>query len=138
MVSKKTSSLKMNHNGFKVRGDLFALEFIGSLFYLYLIYLIGANVMPVSTLLSTGSASFWLAVLPAVAVVAGVALFFHSFTYLFGGYNKISTLKLATVAGFAFFALTIGVAGGYFVVALIGFILTEVAAYMVHVEKDKE
>ncbi len=138
MVSKKTSNLKINHSGFKVRGDLFALEFIGSLFYLYIIYLVGANVMPVSTLLSTGTASFWLAIIPAVAVVSGIALFFHSFTYIFGGYNKISPLKLATVAGFAFFALSIGIAGAYFVVVLIGFILTEISAYMVYEEKEKE
>jgi hypothetical protein len=86
--------------------------------------------MTVSTLLTTGDSTFWLGILPAIAVISGIALFFHSFTYLFGNPMKTSALKLATVAGFAFFALTIGVSGYYFVAALIGFILTEIAAYM--------
>ncbi len=106
---------------------IFASEFIGSLFYLYLVYLMAADKM-VSSIVFTGAGAFWLPLFVGVSIVAAIALFFTSFTYLSepkliaGEHTKNLGLKLAAVTGVTFFALTIGT--GYFVIALAGFILT--------------
>jgi len=108
---------------------VFALQFIGSLFYLYIIYLIGSDTMKLSSLITLGDASFWLPIIPAIAAISGIVLFLHSFTYIIGNPRKAPIMKLAAIAGFSFFALTIGLPT-YFAIAMVGFILTIIAAYM--------
>ncbi len=106
---------------------VFALELVGSLFFLYLVYLMAANLMPISIVFN-GTGAFWLPVFVGVSILASIALFIFSFSYL--GEPKIRAgirtknlgLSLAVVAGITFFALTIGTP--YFFVALGGFVLS--------------
>ena len=117
----------------KTNPGVFALEFVGSLFYLFLVYLMGLNKMPISVVFS-GTGSFWLPVFVGVSILAAIALFVFSFTYLgepkilAGERTKNMGLQLAMVLGITFFALTIGTQ--YFFVALIGFILALIGGIM--------
>ena len=105
----------------------FALEFVGSLFYLVLVYLMAIDKMAVSPVF-TNVGSFWLPVYVGIAMVAAIAMFFFSFTYLAdasilsGLHTKNFGLVLALASGITFLTLTVGSA--YFIVALVGFILS--------------
>ncbi|MCL5434720.1 MAG: hypothetical protein M1559_03365 [Candidatus Marsarchaeota archaeon] len=110
---------------------VFGLEFIGSIFYLILAYMIVADVMPVSVVF-TGSGAFWLPLFAGVAVVSAIGLFIFSFTYLSepaiisGEHTKNLGLDLAVITGVTFVAMTTGT--GYMVLAIGGFILSLVGA----------
>jgi len=111
----------------QTNGGVFALEFVGSLFYLVLVYLMAADVMPVGAVFG-GTGSFWLPVFAGISVVAAIALFVFSFTYLAepklisGEHTKNLGLYFAAATGITFFAMTLGTS--YFVLALAGFILS--------------
>ncbi|EET89765.1 MAG: hypothetical protein LVQ97_02440 [Candidatus Micrarchaeales archaeon] len=110
---------------------VFGLEFIGSIFYLILAYMIAADEMPVSVVF-TGSGAFWLPLFAGVAVVSAIGLFIFSFTYLSepaiisGEHTKNLGLDLAVITGVTFVAMTTGT--GYMVLAIGGFILSLVGA----------
>jgi hypothetical protein len=115
-------------NGSKnVNVGVFALEFIGSLFFLFLVYLMAVGKMTLNSVVFGGVGAFWLPLFAGASILASIALFFASFTYLSepkliaGEHTKNLGLKLAAVAGLTFFALTIGTP--YFIVALAGFLL---------------
>ncbi len=116
------------HSGNKnINVGVFALEFVGSLFYLFLVYLMASDVMPESTVFS-GVGAFWLPIFAGVSILAAIALFITSFTYLSepkiiaGEHTKNLGLKLAAVTGVTFFAMTVSTP--YFAVALVGFVLS--------------
>ena len=103
------------------------MEFIGSLFYLALVYLMAIDGMKASTVF-TGVGAFWLPVFVGVAVISAIALLFFSFSYitdsklLMGMHTKNLGLVLAVASGITFLTLTVGSA--YFLIALIGFLLS--------------
>ena len=113
--------------GKNINIGVFALELVGSLFFLFLVYLMAFRSMPIGPVFA-GTGTFWLPIFAGVSVLVAVAMFFFSLTYLSelkliaGEYTKNMGLKLAAVAGLTFFAITIGTQ--YFVVALAGFILS--------------
>ncbi len=116
----------MSHSGRNANAGVFALEFIGSLFYLFLVYLMAVDKMSVGPAF-TGTGTFWLPVFVGVSILSAIALFVVSFTYLSepkilaGWHTKHLGLKLAAVTGLTFFSITIGTP--YFIVALAGFVL---------------
>jgi hypothetical protein len=107
--------------GTRTNPAAFVLQFIGSIIYLALVYL-----------LSTGSVAFgqaitavWLPLLYAGAVVSSIILFIVSFTYLLqnAGHKFGMAAGCATVSGgFALIALSMG-STAYLVAAIIGFII---------------
>ncbi|MCL5007471.1 MAG: hypothetical protein M1164_02210 [Candidatus Marsarchaeota archaeon] len=105
----------------------FALEFVGSLFYLVLVYLMAADEMVASPVFANVG-TFWLPVYVGIAIVSAIAMFFFSFTYLAdasilsGMHTKNMGLILALASGITFLTLTVGSA--YFIVALVGFVLS--------------
>jgi hypothetical protein len=118
----------MMHSGNKRTNEgVFALEFVGSLFYLVLVYLMAANAMRVSVVFS-GTGSFWLPVFAGVSVIAAISLFVFSFTYLAepkiisGEHTKNLGLYFAAATGVTFTAMTLGTV--LFVFAFAGFILS--------------
>ncbi|MGC8572113.1 MAG: hypothetical protein ACP5RI_01480 [Candidatus Micrarchaeia archaeon] len=60
---------------------VFALELIGSLFYLFTVYELISGALSVSLLFGVVG-SFWLPVFASLAVISSIILFFYSFTYL--------------------------------------------------------
>ncbi len=108
-------------------GGVFALEFIGSLFYLLVVYQLIAGSLSLNTLFS-GTGSFWLPVFASTAVLASIALLFYSFTYLSKNSMSIKIMDknfdsiLVCAAGFTLVALTMG-NGSYLALTLIGFII---------------
>ncbi len=104
----------------------FVLQFIGSIIYLALVYL-----------LSTGSVAFgqavstiWLPLLYAGAVVSSIILFIVSFTYLLQGAGHkfgMAAGCAAVTAGFTLIALSLG-STAYLTAAIIGFIIAVIGA----------
>lgn len=114
-------------SGKRNKPGVFALELVGSLFFLSLVAIMAIDQMPIGAAF-TGTGSFWLPVFIGVAILASIALLVFSFTYLgepkilSGQHTKNMGLYFAAVLGVTFFAMTIGTP--YFFVALIGFIIT--------------
>ncbi len=112
--------------GTRMNPAAFVLQFIGSIIYLALVYL-----------LSTGSVAFgqavtavWLPLLYAGAVVSSIILFVISFTYLMdrAGHKFGMAAGCAAVAGgFTLIALSMG-STTYTIAAIIGFIFAVVGA----------
>ncbi|MEM3841602.1 MAG: hypothetical protein QXN59_02840 [Candidatus Micrarchaeaceae archaeon] len=105
----------------------FALEFVGSLFYLVLVYVIALDSMPLSpAFVNVGT--FWLPVYVGIGIVSAIAMFFFSFTYLAeasilsGMHTRNFGLILALASGLTFLTMTVGSA--YFIIALVGFVLS--------------
>jgi hypothetical protein len=117
----------MHSSNKQTNGGVFALEFVGSLFYLVLVYLMAADDMPVGVVFN-GTGSFWLPVFAGVSVIAAIALFVFSFTYLAepkvisGEHTKNLGLYFAAATGITFTAMTLGTS--YFVLAFAGFVLS--------------
>jgi hypothetical protein len=109
------------------KGGVFALEFIGSLFYLLVVYQLIAGAIGFSALFSN-TGSFWLPVFESTAVLASIALLFYSFTYLSNNVTHITVMGksfdsiLVCAAGFTLVALTMG-NSSYLALTLIGFII---------------
>lgn len=108
---------------------VFALEFIGSLFFLAIVFTTNGSFMNGAW----GGAALWLPLLYAVAVIGSIALFFVSFGNLIPGIDKKAVsmcAKQATLGvGIALVALTYGNAA-YFAATLIGFIIAFIGSGM--------
>ncbi|MGC8651681.1 MAG: hypothetical protein ACP5UH_00290 [Candidatus Micrarchaeia archaeon] len=108
-------------------GGVFALEFIGSLFYLFVVYELISGAVGMNVLFS-GTGAFWLPVFASLAVLTSVILFFYSFTYLASSKVEMklsgctADLFATVVAGLTLVALTFANAS-YLALALIGFII---------------
>ena len=103
----------------------FVLQFIGSIIYLALVYLISTG----SVAFGAAVSSIWLPLLYAGAVVSSIILFIVSFTYLMGAGQKFGmTAGCAAIAGgFALVALSLG-STTYLLTAIVGFILAVIGA----------
>lgn len=100
----------------------FALEFVGSIIYLALVYLTSSGLTAVGSF-STAVIGVWLPLLYAAGVLSAVSLFLLSFTNLIKG-NPMGKAGMAPVAigAFSFIAMTAG-NFGLVAVAVIGFVL---------------
>ncbi|MEM0149280.1 MAG: hypothetical protein QXW10_00065 [Candidatus Micrarchaeaceae archaeon] len=111
----------------KANGGVFALEFIGSLFYLYVVYEFLSSAVGINALFS-GTGAFWLPIFASLAVLTTIVLFFYSFTYLSARriemklFNCTADSMATVVAAISLIALTMG-NGGYLALTLIGFII---------------
>ena len=104
----------------------FVLQFLGSVIYLALVYLISSG----SIAFGAAVSSIWLPLLYAGAVVSSIILFIVSFTYLLpnAGYKFGATAGCAAIAaGFTLVALSLG-STTYLVMTLVGFILAIIGA----------
>jgi hypothetical protein len=101
---------------------VFALEFIGSLFFLAVVFTTSGAYMNNSW----GAAALWLPLLYAIGVVGSIALFFVSFGNLMPGIDEkaVSTgaMKATVCTSIVLAALTYGNMA-YFATVLIGFII---------------
>ncbi len=117
----------------KINSAAFALEFIGSLFFLFLVYAMSANLFSGSSIFS-GFGGFWLPIFVGIGTISAIALFLFSFTYLTDHplmheqKCKMGGMGLSVAAGVSFVALTLG-STGYFVVAIIGFVIAAIGAF---------
>ncbi len=100
----------------------FALEFIGSLIYLALLYLTSTGVIAVGAF-STALTSTWLPLLYAAGALSAILLFIVSFLNL-ARHNPFARAAAcpAFVGGFSYVAMTAG-NPTYVGLALIGFII---------------
>lgn len=111
----------------KINGGVFALEFIGSLFYLFVVYEFISNAIGMNALFS-GTGAFWLPIFASLAVLTSIILFFYSFTYLSSNRIEMKLLNctadsMATIiGGITLVALTIASAD-YLAITLIGFVI---------------
>jgi multisubunit Na+/H+ antiporter MnhF subunit len=100
---------------------VFALEFIGSLFYLAVVFTTSGSYMNNAW----SSAALWLPLLYAVAVIGSIALFFVSFANLMALDERavsMGAMEATVCTGIVLAALTYG-NSTYFAATLIGFIL---------------
>lgn len=104
---------------------IFALEFIGSLIFLALVFSNSYNNYMNS---AWGGAALWLPVFYAAAVISSISLFFISFATIAGWKGAERGAMCATIgASFSLFALTAG-NFTYFIAAIIGFIIAFIGA----------
>ncbi len=104
---------------------IFALEFIGSLIFLALVFSSNYNSFMNG---SWGAAALWLPILYAIAAVSSIALFFISFASIAGWKGAEKGAMCATVsAAVTLFALTAG-NSLYFISAIIGFVIAFIGA----------
>ncbi len=101
----------------------FVLEIIGSLVYIFLVYLISTNGYGLRSLLLSGPGATWLPILYATALIGGVLLFITSFGNILSNneFKKVTFLP-AILTGFALVALTAGTSLLW--VTLVGFVLS--------------
>ena len=101
-----------------------ALQFIGSLIFLGLIFWGGVGAQYSMHSWNSFGGGVWLPVFFSLAVVASIALFFVSIANLAspGGIYRHGGMQLAAVAGICLTALTYGSAS-YFWAAVVGFII---------------
>lgn len=96
----------------------FALEFLGSLIFLYLVFGTGTQLQ---------GGGVWLPILWAAAVISAVMLFFVSLGNLTNmGNVSWGAMRLSTIAGFSTIALTVTTVGstsGLYWIAILGFVL---------------
>ncbi|MGC8888988.1 MAG: hypothetical protein ACP5K3_03430 [Candidatus Micrarchaeia archaeon] len=101
---------------------IFALEFIGSLFYLAIVFSTSGTFMNNNW----GVAALWLPLLYAIGVIGSIALFFISFGNMVNGLDEkavsMGAMKATVCTGIVLAALTYGNAA-YFAATLIGFIV---------------
>ncbi|MGC8662366.1 MAG: hypothetical protein ACP5RT_01105 [Candidatus Micrarchaeia archaeon] len=101
---------------------VFALELIGSIFFLAVIYVSTGSYMNSNW---TGAA-LWLPLLYAIGIVGAIALFLISFGNLVNGIDEhaltMGAMKATICTGIALAALSFGNTT-YFVATLIGFII---------------
>jgi hypothetical protein len=101
---------------------VFALEFIGSLFFLAVIFTSTGTYMNSNW----GAAALWLPLLYAIGVIGAIALFFVSFGNLINGLDlhavSAGAMKATVCTGIVLAALTYGNTT-YFITTLIGFII---------------
>jgi hypothetical protein len=108
---------------------IFALEFIGSLFFLAVVFLnTGAYANS-----AWGGAALWLPLLYAVGVIGAIALFFISFGSLMGMGDKAAygAMKATVCTGIVLSALTYGNIT-YFAATLIGFIIAFIGSSLAY------
>lgn len=98
MVSKKA-----------INPGAFVLEIIGSLIYLFLVYVVSTSGYGMQSPVLSGAGSTWLPILYATALIGGVLLFITSFGSITTD-NKFRRAKLATAlfTGFALVTFTAG------------------------------
>lgn len=116
------------------RMGIFALEFVGSLFYLGVIF----SIAPVAYANAawSGSAALWEPLLYAAATVSAIALFFISFGNLGKAFSKCAAqgaMYSAIAGGFSLVALTAG-NPAMFIASLIGFVLAFVGSGLAYSE----
>ena len=101
-----------------------ALQFIGSLIFLGLIFWGGVGAQYSMNSWNALGGGVWLPVFFSLAVISSIALFFVSVANIAGsgGAYKYGGMQLAAVAGICLTALTYGSAG-YFWAAIVGFII---------------
>ncbi len=106
----------------KTNPGAFALEFVGSLIYLALVYVTSSGAAAGGSF-ATAIVAVWLPLLYAVGVLSAVSLFILSFTNLMKN-NPITRAAMAPACagGFAFVAMTAG-NPLMVVVAIIGFVI---------------
>jgi multisubunit Na+/H+ antiporter MnhF subunit len=101
---------------------VFALEFIGSLFFLAVVFTTSGAYMNTSW----GAAALWLPLLYGIGVVGALALFFVSFGNLIPGIDEkavsAGAMKATLFTSIVLAALTYGNTT-YFATVLIGFII---------------
>ena len=101
---------------------VFALEFIGSLFFLAVVFTTNGTYMNGNW----GAAALWLPLLYAIGVVGSIALFFVSFGNLMPGIDEkavaAGAMKATVCTSVVLAALTYGNMA-YFATVLIGFII---------------
>ncbi|MCL4374186.1 MAG: hypothetical protein M1360_03615 [Candidatus Marsarchaeota archaeon] len=123
----------------ETNGGVFALEFIGSLFYLFVVYELISGAVGMNALFS-GTGAFWLPVFVSLSVLTSIILFFYSFTYLAPGRTgiKLSGCTIdgaaTAIAGFTLVALTFANVG-YLALTLIGFIIAFIGVIMAEYRK---
>ncbi len=123
----------------ETNGGVFALEFIGSLFYLFVAYELISGAVGVNALFS-GTGAFWLPIFASLAVISTIILFFYSFTYLskypirmeLGGCTIDAVVT--AVAAITMVALTFS-NGGYLALTLIGFIIAFIGVMLAYTRK---
>lgn len=87
----------------------FALEMIGSLIYLYLVYAVSASGYGMGNPVLSGNGMVWLPILYSIAVIGAVMLFLVSFTNLIEAEHLRKAAFAPTVlTGFALVAFTAG------------------------------
>ncbi len=104
----------------------FALQFVGSLFFLAAVAaLYGPWAAPGSGMAANPAAAMWIPLLYGIAVVSAIALFFTSFAQLGsgGGMASWKAMSTSTAAAVTLVALTAGNTT-WFVAVLIGFVLS--------------
>lgn len=101
-----------------------ALQFIGSLIFLGLIFWGGVGAQYNTGSWNALGGGVWLPVFFSLGVIASIALFFVSTANLAGsgGVYRYGGMQLAAVAGVCLTALTYG-SPGYFWAAVVGFII---------------
>lgn len=115
------------------KSGVFALEFVGSLFYLAVVFtgMATSYMNPVWN----AAATLWLPLLYGAAVISAIALFFVSFANLSAPNWKTSKCALcaSVIGGFSLVALTAGNAT-FFLASIIGFVLAFVGSGMANME----
>ncbi|OJT94165.1 hypothetical protein Micr_00417 [Candidatus Micrarchaeum sp.] len=111
----------------KTNPGAFALEFVGSLIYLALVYVTSSGTAAAGSF-ATAITAVWLPLLYAVGVLSAVSLFILSFTNLIKN-NPIARAAIAPACagGFSFVAMTAG-NPLMVVVAIIGFVIASAGA----------
>lgn len=101
-----------------------ALQFIGSLIFLGLIFWGGVGTQYSVPSWNALGGGLWLPVFFSLGVIAAIALFFVSVANLAapGGAYRYGGTQLAAVAGICLIALTFG-SSGYFWAAIVGFVI---------------
>ncbi len=116
---------------------VFALEFIGAVIFLWLVFaVLNGNAYENS---AWSGAGLWLPLLYTAAIVSAIALFFVSFTSVWK-YGEIATktgvpmsMMVSLIAGFTTLALTVG-STTYMIAALVAFIISFVGTEFQHAE----
>ncbi len=106
----------------------FALEFVGSLIYLGVLF--GSNASIYGSSL-TAAGALWLPILYAVAVVASIALFFLSFGNYIAKDVKMITTYACGATGLGAFSLValLWSNSGFFAGTIIGFIIAMIGTW---------
>ncbi|MGC8669708.1 MAG: hypothetical protein ACP5TL_00970 [Candidatus Micrarchaeia archaeon] len=107
---------------------VFALEFIGSLFYLFVVYELLSGAVGINALFS-GTGAFWLPIFVSVSIISTIILFFYSFSYISSSplSIKVGNCNLdglvAVMAGITLVTLTMS-STYLLVLTMIGFIIS--------------
>ncbi len=101
----------------------FALEIIGSLIYLYLVYVVSVGGYGIGNPVLSGAGTVWLPILYSMAVIGAVMLFLASFTNLAEGEHlRKVAFAPAVLTGFALVAFTAG--SNWIWAAIVAFVIS--------------